>query len=157
MGEFEKRGVQVLGCSVDSQFSHLRWKEMDINSGGIGNVQYPLIADLDKSISRSYDVLMGATDVTVFDEENEMQTSIGGAVSLRGSFLIDEEGVVRHAVLNDLPLGRNIDEMLRTIDALIFHSKSGDVCPAGWKDGDTGMNPNDDGMRSYIADNADKL
>ena len=157
MGEFEKRGVQVLGCSVDSHFSHLRWKEMDINNGGIGNVQYPLIGDLDKSIARSYDVLLGTKDVTIFDDDDEIQTTMGGKVALRGSFLIDEEGVVRHSVVNDLPLGRNIDEMLRTIDALIFHSTSGDVCPAGWKEGDTGMNPSDEGMKSYIAENAKNL
>jgi len=157
MGEFEKRGVQVLGCSVDSHFSHLKWKEMDVNNGGIGNVQYPLVSDLDKSIARSYDVLLGTKDVTVFDDEDELQTSIGGKVALRGSFLIDEEGVVRHSVINDLPLGRNIDEMLRTIDALAFHAASGDVCPAGWKNGDSGMNPSHEGMKSYVADNAENL
>ena len=157
MGEFEKRGVQVLGCSVDSHFSHLRWKEMDINNGGLDNVQYPLIGDLDKSIARSYDVLLGTNDVTVFDDDDEIQTTMGGKVALRGSFLIDEEGVVRHSVVNDLPLGRNIDEMLRTIDALNFHSTSGDVCPAGWKEGDAGMNPSDEGMKSYIAENAENL
>ena len=157
MGEFDKRGVQVLGCSVDSHFSHLRWKEMDVNNGGIGNVQYPLISDLDKSIARNYDVLLGAKEVTIFDEDEESQTSVGGGVSLRGSFLIDEEGTIRHAVLNDLPLGRNIDEMLRTIDALSFHTKHGDVCPAGWKEGDSGMKPSDDGMRSYVSENASNL
>ena len=157
MGEFEKRGVQVLGCSVDSHFSHLKWKEMDVNNGGIGNVQYPLVSDLDKSIARSYDVLLGTKDVTVFDDEDELQTSIGGKVALRGSFLVDEEGVVRHSVINDLPLGRNIDEMLRTIDALTFHAASGDVCPAGWKNGDSGMNPSHEGMKSYVADNAENL
>ncbi len=157
MGEFEKRGVQVLGCSVDSHFSHLKWKEMDVNNGGIGNVQYPLIADLDKSIARSYDVLLGTKNVTVFDEDDEVQTSVGGKVSLRGSFLIDEEGVVRHSVINDLPLGRNIDEMLRTVDALAFHTANGEVCPAGWKDGDSGMTPSHEGMKSYVADNAENL
>ena len=157
MGEFEKRGVQVLGCSVDSHFSHLKWKEMDVNNGGIGNVQYPLVSDLDKSIARNYDVLLGAKDVTVFDDDDEMQTSVGGKISLRGSFLIDEEGIVRHSVINDLPLGRNIDEMIRTIDALAFHTTSGDVCPAGWKNGDSGMNPSDAGMKSYVANNAKNL
>jgi|TARA_B100000809_G_scaffold259725_1_gene305270 peroxiredoxin (alkyl hydroperoxide reductase subunit C) len=157
MGEFEKRGVQVLGCSVDSHFSHLKWKEMDVNNGGIGNVQYPLIADLDKSIARSYDVLLGTKDVTVFDDDDEVQTSVGGKVALRASFLIDEEGVVRHSVINDLPLGRNIDEMLRTVDALAFHTANGEVCPAGWKEGDDGMTPSDEGMKSYVAANAEKL
>jgi len=157
MDEFEKRNVQVLGCSVDSQFSHLRWKEMDVNNGGIGKVRYPLIADLDKSISRAYDVLMGSEPVTVLKDDEEIDTSIGGNVALRGSFLIDEDGVIRHAVLNDLPLGRNIDEMLRLVDALAFHTEHGDVCPAGWKTGDTAMEASDDGMRKYLAEEAANL
>ena len=157
MDEFEKRNVQVLGCSVDSQFSHLRWKEMDVNNGGIGKVRYPLIADLDKSISRAYDVLMGSEPVTVLKDDEEIDTSIGGNVALRGSFLIDEDGVIRHAILNDLPLGRNIDEMLRLVDALAFHTEHGDVCPAGWKTGDTAMEASDDGMRKYLAEEAANL
>ena len=130
---------------------------MDLNNGGIGNVQYPLVSDLDKSIARNYDVLLGTKDVTVFDEEDELQTSVGGKVSLRGSFLIDEEGIIRHSVINDLPLGRNIDEMIRTIDALAFHTTNGDVCPAGWKEGDIGMNPSHEGMKAYVAENAENL
>ena len=157
LGEFEKRGVQVLGCSVDSHFSHLRWKEMEVNKGGIGNVQYPLIADIDKSISRNYDVLLGTTLATVLTDDGEDDTSIGGGVALRGSYLIDEEGIIRHAVLNDLPLGRNIDEMLRMIDALTHHQKHGEVCPAGWKDGDTAMAESPEGVASYLSDNSDKL
>ena len=157
MDEFEKRNVQVLGCSVDSQFSHLRWKEMDVNNGGIGKVRYPLIADLDKSISRAYDVLMGSEPVTVLKDDEEIDTSIGGNVALRGSFLIDEDGVIRHAVLNDLPLGRNIDEMLRLVDALAFHTEHGDVCPAGWKTGDTAMAASDEGMRKYLTEEAVNL
>tara|TARA_B100000749_G_scaffold148740_1_gene114129 strand:+ start:367 stop:840 length:474 start_codon:yes stop_codon:yes gene_type:complete len=157
MDEFEKRNVQVLGCSVDSQFSHLRWKEMDVNNGGIGKVRYPLIADLDKSISRAYNVLMGSEPVTVLKDDEEIDTSIGGNVALRGSFLIDEDGVIRHAVLNDLPLGRNIDEMIRLVDALAFHTEHGDVCPAGWKTGDTAMEASDDGMRKYLAEEAANL
>ena len=155
--EFEKRGVQVLGCSVDSHFSHLKWKEMDINNGGIGNVQYPLISDLDKSIARNYDVLLGTTNAYVETEDSAENTSVGGGVALRGSFLIDENGVVRHEIKNDLPLGRNIDEMLRLIDALDFHTEHGDVCPAGWNKGDEGMNPSHKGMKSYVSKNADKL
>ena len=155
--EFEKRNVQVLGCSVDSQFSHLRWKEMDVNKGGIGNVKYPLVSDLDKSIARAYDVLLGSTPATVLLEDEEMDTSIGGNVAMRGSFLIDEEGVIRHAVLNDLPLGRNIDEMLRMVDALAFHTEHGDVCPAGWQEGKTAMKASDEGMRQYMANEADNL
>ena len=130
---------------------------MDVNSGGIGKVGYPLISDLDKSIGRSYDVLLGTSSAMIETEEGLESTSMGGGVTLRGSFLIDEEGKVRHSIKNDLPLGRDADEMIRLIDALDFHNSHGDVCPAGWQKGDDGMNPSDDGMRSYIAKNADKL
>ena len=157
MDEFEKRNVQVLGCSVDSQFSHLRWKEMEVNQGGIGNINYPLIADLDKSISRAYDVLLGSQTATVLMDDEEIETSVGGKIAIRGSFLIDEEGVIRHAVLNDLPLGRNIDEMLRMVDALAFHTEHGEVCPAGWQTGETAMGASDDGMRKYLAEEASNL
>ena len=125
---------------------------MEINNGGIGKVNYPLISDLDKSVARAYDVLLGAEPATVMTRDDEVETSIGGGVTMRGSFLIDEEGTVRHAVLNDLPLGRNIDEMLRMVDALAFHTEHGEVCPAGWKTGDTAMTASDDGMRKYLTD-----
>ena len=157
LGEFNSRDTQVLGCSVDSRWAHLAWKNTDINNGGIGNVQYPLLQDLDKSIARNYDVLVGASSVMVETEEGVEATSIGGGVALRGSYLIDEEGVIRHAVLNDLPLGRNIDEMLRMIDALTHHQKHGEVCPSGWKDGDTAMAESPEGVASYLSDNSDKL
>ena len=157
LGEFEKRNVQVIGCSVDSKWTHHAWKNTDVNNGGIGNVKYPIIADIDKSVGRAFDVLTNATPATVITEEDEMETTVGGAITVRGSFLIDEEGVVRHAVINDLPLGRNIDEMLRLIDALDHHNKHGEVCPAGWTQGKTGMKPSDDGMRDYLANNADEL
>ncbi|MBC8330287.1 MAG: peroxiredoxin [Planctomycetes bacterium] len=139
IAEFEKRGVQVVGCSVDSHFTHLAWRNTEINNGGIGPVKYPLVADLTKNISRDYDVLL-----------NE-------AVALRGSFLIDKAGVVRHQVVNDLPLGRNIDEMLRMIDALKFTEAHGEVCPAGWKDGEAGMKPSTAGVAEYLAGNAASL
>ena len=125
---------------------------MEINNGGIGKVNYPLISDLDKSVARAYDVLLGAEPATVMTHDDEVETSIGGGVTMRGSFLIDEDGTVRHAVLNDLPLGRNIDEMLRMVDALAFHTEHGEVCPAGWKAGDTAMTASDDGMRKYLTD-----
>ena len=157
LGEFESRGVQVLGCSVDSRWSHLAWKNTDINNGGIGNVKYPLLQDLDKSIARDYDVLVGATEAYVETEDSAENTSVGGAVALRGSFLIDEDGVVRHAVLNDLPLGRNIDEMLRMVDALTHHQKHGEVCPAGWKDGENAMAESPEGVASYLTENAESL
>ena len=130
---------------------------MSVEKGGIGKVQYPLVADLDKSISRSYDVLLGTTPATVMTDDDEMETSIGGGVSLRGSFLIDEEGNVRHEIKNDLPLGRNIDEMLRLIDALDHHNTHGEVCPAGWAKGKSGMTPSDDGMRDYLSSKTDEL
>jgi peroxiredoxin (alkyl hydroperoxide reductase subunit C) len=130
---------------------------MEINQGGIGNIQYPLIADLDKSISRAYDVLMGSQSATVLMDDEEIETSVGGKVAIRGSFLIDEEGVIRHAILNDLPLGRNIDEMLRMVETLAFHTEHGEVCPAGWKTGDTAMGASDDGMRKYLAEEAANL
>ena len=125
---------------------------MEINNGGIGKVNYPLISDLDKSVARAYDVLIGAEPATVMTHDDELETSIGGGVTMRGSFLIDEDGTVRHTVLNDLPLGRNIDEMLRMVDALAFHTEHGDVCPAGWNTGDTAMIASDDGMRKYLTD-----
>ncbi len=157
LAEFEKRGVQLLGCSIDSEFSHLAWKTTDVNKGGIGNVKYPLIADKDKSISRKYDVLIGATPAYVETEDGEEETTIGGDVAVRGSFLIDEDGIVRHAVINDLPLGRNIDEMLRMIDALSFNQKHGEVCPAGWKEGEIGMAETHDGVAAYLDKHASKL
>ncbi len=114
LDEFKKRGINVIGCSVDSQYSHFAWRETPVNKGGIGKVKYPLVADLTKQIARDYDVLLD------------------DAVALRGSFLIDADGTVRHAVINDLPLGRNIDEMLRMVDAMLFTNEYGEVCPAGW-------------------------
>ena len=125
---------------------------MEINKGGIGKVNYPLISDLDKSVARAYDVLIGAEPATVMTHNDEVETSIGGGGTMRGSFLIDEDGTVRHAVLNDLPLGRNIDEMLRMVDALAFHTEHGEGCPAGWETGDTAMTASDDGMRKYLTD-----
>ena len=130
---------------------------MDVNNGGIGKVGYPLISDLDKSIGRSYDVLLGTSSAMIETDEGLEATSMGGGVTLRGSFLIDEKGKVRHSIKNDIPLGRNIDEMIRLIDALDFHNAHGDVCPAGWQKGDEGMNPSDDGMKKYIAKNAKNL
>ena len=139
LGEFKARGVEVVGCSIDSHFTHLAWKNTAVENGGIGNVQYPLVADLSKDIARDYDVLLG--------EE----------IALRGSFLIDKAGTVRHQVINDLPLGRNIDEMLRMIDALQFTEEHGEVCPAGWHKGEKGMTASTEGVAKYLADNASKL
>jgi len=137
--EFHDRGINVIGCSVDSQFSHFAWKNTPINEGGIGQVKYPLVADLNKQIARDYDVLL--------DE----------SVALRGSFLIDADGTVRHAVINDLPLGRNIDEMIRMIDAMLFTNEHGEVCPAGWQKGDEGMKADTEGVADYLAKHAEEL
>jgi peroxiredoxin (alkyl hydroperoxide reductase subunit C) len=137
--DFAERGAKVIAVSVDSQFTHLAWKNTDVNKGGIGNVQFPMVADLTKQIARDYDVLL-----------NE-------AIAFRGTFLIDGNGVVRHQIVNDLPLGRNVDEALRMVDALKFHEEHGEVCPAGWKKGDDGMTPNAGGVAKYLEKNAAKL
>ncbi len=121
--EFSKLGVQVIGVSVDSHFTHLAWRNMSRDQGGLGNIEYPLVADINKKIARDYDVLV--------DE----------AVALRGLFLIDQKGTVRHQVVNDLPLGRSVDEALRMVQALQFFEKNGEVCPANWKEGSRTIKP----------------
>jgi len=133
LSEFHSRNAEVVGISVDSQYSHLAWKRTDVDDGGIGPIGYPLVADLSKEIARSYDVLL--------DDE----------VALRGLFLIDREGVIRHSVVNDLPLGRNVGEALRMLDALRFHEEKGDVCPANWSEGDDGMDASQDGVVDYLS------
>ncbi len=137
--EFKKRNVEVIGVSIDSHFSHNAWRNTPVNDGGIGAVNYTLVADMTHSICQSYDV------------ESE------GGVAFRGSFLIDEDGLVRHQVVNDLPLGRNVDEMLRMVDALAFHQEHGEVCPAGWNQGDKGMVASPEGVASYLTEAADNL
>lgn len=136
LDEFKKRGVEVIGCSIDSQFTHLAWKNTSINNGGIGQVGYPLVADINHAICQAYDV------------------EAAGGVAFRGSFLIDKAGIVQHQVVNNLPLGRNIDEMLRMIDALQFTEEHGEVCPAGWQKGKKGMTASPDGVAKYLAENA---
>ncbi|EAR60262.1 peroxiredoxin [Neptuniibacter caesariensis] len=137
--EFKKRNVEVIGVSIDSHFSHNAWRNTPVNEGGIGAVNYTLVADMTHSICQSYDV------------ESE------GGVAFRGSFLIDEDGLVRHQVVNDLPLGRNVDEMLRMVDALAFHQEHGEVCPAGWNQGDKGMDASPEGVAKYLSEEADNL
>lgn len=137
--EFKKRGAEVIGISVDSQYTHYAWKNTPVDKGGIGNVRFPLIADLTKSISRSYDVLTG------------------DAVAFRGTFILDKKGLVRHQLINDLPLGRNVDETLRTLDALMFHEEHGEVCPANWKKGEKAMKPTAEGVASYLKEKAKAL
>ena len=138
--EFTKRGVEVIGVSIDSQFSHNAWRNTAINDGGIGPVKYTLVADTKHEICQAYDV-----------EHPE------AGVAFRASFLIDEDLQVRHQVVNDLPLGRNVDEMLRMVDALQFHQEHGEVCPAGWNKGDKGMTASPEGVASYLTDNAETL
>lgn len=140
LAEFKQRGVEVIGVSIDSQFTHLAWKNTPIDKGGIGQVQYPLIADVKHEICRAYDVEFAAA-----------------GVAFRGSFLIDKSGVVRHQVVNDLPLGRNIDEMLRMVDALQFTEEHGEVCPAGWNKGKAGMKASTEGVAQYLATHAKEL
>ena len=131
--DFQARNTAVIGVSVDSQFTHFAWRQTAVDKGGIGQIGYPLVADLNKNIARSYGVLL-----------NE-------SVALRGLFLIDKQGVVRHALVNDLPLGRSVDEALRLVDALQFHEEHGEVCPANWKQGEKGMKPTAAGVADYLA------
>jgi len=134
--QFQKKNAHVIGVSVDSHFTHLAWKNTPRKQGGIGPIRFPLVADLDKSISRNYGVLLD------------------GGIALRGLFLIDQQGIVRHALINDLPLGRSVDEALRVLDALRFHQEHGDVCPANWHEGEEAMKPTADGVAAYMAKHA---
>ena len=136
LSKFRERDAEVIGVSVDSHFTHLAWKNTPRDQGGIGHINYPLVADLSKNISKQYGVLLG--------EE----------VALRGLFLIDKEGTIRHALVNDLPLGRNVDEALRVLDALRFTEQHGEVCPANWREGEEAMKPTAEGVAEYLAKHA---
>ena len=138
--EFKSRNVEVIGVSIDSHFTHNAWRNTPVNEGGIGQVGYTLAADMTHAVCKAYDVELP-----------------DGSVAFRGSFLIDQSGMVRHQVVNDLPLGRNIDEMLRMIDTLQFTEEHGEVCPAGWNKGDKGMKADPTGVAEYLAENAEKL
>jgi len=148
MEEFEKRNVAVVGCSVDSQFSHWAWLNTEKNDGGIKGVKFPLVSDLSKTISENYDVLAGEYD---YNDEGEMEFN-GAAVAYRGLFLIDKQGVVRHQVVNDLPLGRSVTETLRMVDALQFFEENGEVCPADWHAGDDAMVADAAGVAKYLSE-----
>lgn len=137
--EFKKRGVEVVGVSIDSHFTHLAWKNTPVDKGGIGKVAYPMVADIKHEISKAYDV------------------EADGGVAYRGTFLINKDGVVVNQVINDLPLGRDIDETLRIVDALQFFEEHGEVCPAGWRKGKAGMDASPEGVAKYLAANADSL
>lgn len=136
---FEERGVQLVGVSIDSQFTHHAWRSTPVEKGGIGPVGFPMVADVSHDIVRAYGV------------EHE------GGVAFRASFLIDKNGIVQHQVVNNLPLGREVDEMLRLVDALQFTEQHGEVCPAGWRKGQAGMKPTAEGVAQYLAKNAEKL
>ncbi|KAA6209810.1 peroxiredoxin [Avibacterium paragallinarum] len=138
--EFKNRGVEVVGVSIDSQFTHNAWRKTSVDAGGIGEVQFAMVADVKHEIAQAYGI-----------EHPE------AGVALRASFLIDKDGVVRHQVVNDLPLGRNIDEMIRMVDALQFHEEHGEVCPAQWEKGKEGMTGSPEGVAKYLKQNADKL
>jgi len=137
--DFQARNVEVIGVSIDSHFTHNAWRNTPVNNGGIGQVKYTLAADMTHEICKAYDV------------ESE------GGVAFRGAFLIDTNGVVRSQIINDLPLGRNMDELLRLVDALQFHEEHGEVCPANWKKGDKGMSASPEGVAAYLSENAGKL
>ncbi len=132
---FKSRNVEVIGVSTDSHFSHLAWKNTEVNNGGIGNVQFPLVADFQKTISQDYGVLLE------------------GGMALRGTFIIDKDGVIQSSVVNNLGLGRNIDEALRTVDALQHLEENGEVCPANWNKGDDAMTPSAEGVAKYLSEN----
>jgi peroxiredoxin (alkyl hydroperoxide reductase subunit C) len=139
LAEFKKRNCEVVSVSVDSKFSHVAWKNTPEDKGGVGQLQYPMVSDLTKQISRDYDVL------------NE------GGIALRGTFLIDKNGLVRHQIVNDLPLGRNIDEAIRMLDALQHFEQAGEVCPAGWNKGKAAMKPNAGGVAGFLKEHAKEL
>jgi len=139
LNRFKEKGAEVIGVSVDSEYTHFAWKGTPIENGGIGDIEYPLVADLNKEISRSYGIL--------FNE----------AVALRATFLIDKEGIIRHSVVNDLGLGRNIDEALRMLDAQKFTDEHGDVCPANWEEGDEAMTPTAEGVAEYLGKHVAKV
>lgn len=137
--DFKSRGVEVIGVSIDSQFTHNAWRNTSVNEGGIGPVQFTMAADIKQDIVRAYDV------------------QSAGGVAFRGAFIIDKDGIVRSQIVNDLPLGRNIDELIRIVDALQFTEEHGEVCPANWRKGDKGMTASPEGVAAYLSENADKL
>jgi peroxiredoxin (alkyl hydroperoxide reductase subunit C) len=145
--EFESRNVALVGCSVDSEFSHWKWLQTDPKDGGIKGVKYPLVSDLSKTISENYDVLAGNYD---YSEEGEILFK-GNPKAYRGLFLIDKNGMVRHQVVNDMPLGRSVNETLRMVDALQFNEENGEVCPADWHKGEKGMKATQEGVAKYLS------
>lgn len=149
LSDFESKGVQVVAVSTDTEQSHWGWLQLSKDHGGIQGITYPIVADTNKTISTNYDVLAGEYD---YNEENELIAN-GEMIAYRGLFLIDKEGIVRHQLVNDLPLGRNVDEALRMVDALQFFETKGEVCPANWSEGKEGMNATHDGVADYLSKN----
>lgn len=147
--DFKDRGVEVIAVSTDTEQSHWGWLQLPKNQGGIQGITYPIVADTNKTISYNYDVLVG----DFFYDDNNMLQAEGELIAYRALFLIDKEGLVRHQLVNDLPLGRNVDEALRMVDALQFFEENGEVCPANWSKGSEGMNATHDGVASYLASN----
>jgi len=139
MEQFKDRNVEVVGVSIDSQFTHFAWRSTAVNDGGIGAVDFPMVADVKHEITKAYGI-----------EHPD-------GVAMRASFLIDKQGVVQHQVVNNLPLGRNVDEMVRVVDALQFTEQYGEVCPAGWNKGETGMKPTAEGVAEFLSKHTDKL
>ena len=146
--EFDKRNTILIGASTDSEFSHWKWLQTPQNQGGIQGVTYPIVADQTLSISKAYDVLAGWEE---YDEDGN-ESFVGEPKAYRGLFLIDKQGIVRHQVVNDMPLGRNVDEVLRMIDALQFTEEFGEVCPANWKKGEKALKATQDGIASYLSE-----
>ena len=147
LSEFDKRNTVVIGCSVDSKFSHLAWLNTDRNKGGIKGVTYPLVADFSKTIAMNYGVLAGDFEWT----DSEEMAFDGEPVAYRGLFLIDKKGIIRHLLINDLPLGRSVDEAIRMVDALQHFEEFGEVCPANWSKGKDAMKPTGDGVADYLS------
>ena len=147
IGEFEKRNVAVVGCSIDSKYSHWAWLNTEKKNGGIKGVKYPIVSDLSKTISANFDVLAGEW---MYNDDGTIEFE-GEPVAFRGLFLIDKQGIVRHQLVNDLPLGRNIDEAIRMVDALQFFEENGEVCPANWHKGDEAMKETAEGVASYLS------
>jgi peroxiredoxin (alkyl hydroperoxide reductase subunit C) len=147
LNEFEKRSVSIVGCSVDSHFSHWKWLQTETKDGGIKGVKFPLVSDLAKTIAENYDVLAGEY---TYNEDGE-STFSGSPMAYRGLFLIDKQGIVRHQVVNDMPLGRSVEETLRMVDALQFFETNGEVCPADWHKGEKGLTASQDGIKAYLS------
>jgi len=151
-GAFQERGIIVVGISVDSKFSHKAWREKDVKDGGVGHLNYTLLSDINKTTARNYGVLI-ENEMNFDDNIDEVQKEVD-EIALRSTIFIDSEGIVRYQSTNDLPIGRNIDEIIRIIDAWKFHEKNGEVCPVNWKQGDSGMEATEEGLKDYMSSHA---